>query len=131
MPSRNATSLQKRNRTSLNLWEPKPKWRKAGGFVQRLNFRADMQIRPYRFHKLYGASGCGCAERYFREGMLASPYGLRKFLFFIRCLASARTGSAGAQTAHRCWRRAIRSSSHSWSRRRVSCGWYRKVSVPT
>ena len=30
-------------------------------FVQRLNFRADMQIRPYRFHKLYGAGGYVCA----------------------------------------------------------------------
>ena len=47
MPSRNATRLHKRNRTPPNLWKPKPS----------------------------GASGFVRAERYFREGMLALPYG--------------------------------------------------------
>ena len=47
MPSRNATRLYKRNRTPSNLWKPKPS----------------------------GASGSVCAEWYFREGMLALPYG--------------------------------------------------------
>ncbi len=52
MPSRNATRLHKRHRIPPNLWEPKPN----------------------------GTSSFVGAERYFREGMLALPYGgYRKF----------------------------------------------------
>ena len=71
-----------------------------------------MQIRPYHFHKFNGASGYGFAgaarqgvsvnlvahcgwnseERYFREGMLALPYGWFGYALYqhiISCKYSA------------------------------------------
>ncbi len=61
--------------------------------VRGLNFRADMQIRPYRFHKFDGASGSARVDQYFREGMVALPYRYRKF--------NGASGYFGANTLNR------------------------------
>ena len=62
-------------------------WRRAGRFPQGLNFRADMQIRPYRFHKFNGASGeVHAMTILFQQSHVSSPLRL-KDTFLIATLS--------------------------------------------
>ena len=51
-------------------------------------------VRPYRFHKFDGASGCSDTERYFREGMLALPYGVSRN-YVAQAVAVVPNGTLG------------------------------------
>ena len=53
----NALCLYRRSILPISFTVTMIWWRRADRLVLGLNFRADMQIRPYHFNKFNGASG--------------------------------------------------------------------------